>query len=513
MQVVPIYSRAQVGIEAPLVRVEVYLSGGLPATHIVGLPAAAVREARERVRAALLSGQFTFPTRRITINLAPADFPKNGGRFDLPIALGILAASGQIPATELASFEFLGELGLSGELCRVEGILPAALAASHAGRRLIIPALNAAEVSMTQDGQALIAHSLLEVCGALLGKHPWVPAPHRQLHDSPHPTNTLKQVLGQPLAKRALEIAAAGGHHLLLVGPPGSGKSLIASCLPSLLPATSEPQALEIAAIRAACGLQMDIAAWRQRPFRMPHHTASAIALVGGGSHPRPGEISLAHHGVLFLDELAEWQQHALNALREPLESGVITITRASGSMTFPARFQLIAAMNPCPCGWAGDLSGRCDCSLPAIRRYQRRISGPILDRIDLHITVTRVSPELLKPTDPTLTHVEEETRLRQRILQARSRQYARKKKLNGDLLHHELYADCTLNLEGQSLFEKAIQRYCLSARAAHKILRVARTIADLGQETQIQTQHLSEAMSYRSNFQSAMDLAPMPEP
>ncbi|SOU05657.1 competence-like protein [Xanthomonas arboricola pv. fragariae] len=350
MNLALVHSRARVGVHAPEVRVEVHLSGGLPSTQIVGLPEAAVRESRERVRAALLCAQFEFPARRITINLAPADLPKEGGRFDLPIALGILAASGQIDRQTLADYEFLGELALTGELRGVDGVLPAALAAAQAGRRLIVPLANGAEAAVAGHFEAFTARTLLEVCAALNGSQP-APAAEvaipalgaRALPD-------MADVRGQPHARRALEIAAAGGHHLLLVGSPGCGKTLLASRLPGLLPESSEAEALETAAITSVSGRGLDLARWRQRPYRAPHHTASAVALVGGGTHPRPGEISLAHNGVLFLDELPEWQRQTLEVLREPLESGLVTISRAARSVDFPARFQLVAAMNPCPC-------------------------------------------------------------------------------------------------------------------------------------------------------------------
>lgn len=350
MSLALVHSRARVGVHAPEVRVEVHLSGGLPSTQIVGLPEAAVRESRERVRAALLCAQFEFPARRITINLAPADLPKDGGRFDLPIALGILAASGQIDRQALADYEFLGELALTGELRGIDGVLPAALAAAQAGRRLIVPLANGAEAAIAGHVQAFTARTLLEVCAALNGTQPPPAAELAIVALGARALPDMADVRGQPHARRALEIAAAGGHHLLLVGSPGCGKTLLASRLPSLLPDASEAEALETAAITSISGRGLDLARWRQRPYRAPHHTASAVALVGGGTHPRPGEISLAHNGVLFLDELPEWQRQTLEVLREPLESGVVTISRAARSMDFPARFQLVAAMNPCPC-------------------------------------------------------------------------------------------------------------------------------------------------------------------
>ncbi|MFT4198675.1 MAG: YifB family Mg chelatase-like AAA ATPase, partial [Pseudoxanthomonas sp.] len=399
MSLALVHSRARAGVHAPAVRVEVHLSGGLPATHIVGLPEAAVREARDRVRAALLCAQFEFPARRITVNLAPADLPKDGGRFDLPIALGILAASGQIDRQALAAWEFLGELALTGELRAVDGVLPAVLAARADGRRLMVPSGSAAEAALPGEGHAAAARTLLEVCAVLAGRREAEPA--RAPGFVPPPVPDLADVRGQLQARRALEVAAAGGHHLLLVGSPGCGKTLLASRLPGILPEASEAEALETAAIASVSGRGLEPARWRQRPFRSPHHTASAMALVGGGTLPRPGEISLAHHGVLFLDELPEWSRAALEVLRQPLESGTVTVSRAARSMEFPARFQLVAAMNPCPCGWAGDPCGRCHCSRDAIARYRSRISGPLLDRIDLQVEVPRLPPAALRPDAP----------------------------------------------------------------------------------------------------------------
>ena len=372
-----VYSRAKVGIDAPEVHVEVYLAGGLPSMSIVGLPEAAVRESKDRVRAAIQCSRFEFPTRRITVNLAPADLPKHGSRFDLAIALGILAASGQLPTDALTDCEFLGELGLTGELRAVHGVLPAGLAAAKAGRRLIVPKESGPEVALASSVDAVTAESMLEVCAALLGQKTLLAATALPVVKSTE--LDLLDVRGQFRARRSLEIAAAGGHHLLLIGPPGCGKTLLASRLPSLLPEISTQEALETAAITSINGREFDPTCWRVRPYRNPHHTASAVALIGGGTEPRPGEVSLAHNGVLFLDELPEWDRRALEVLREPLESGVVTISRAARQSEFPARFQLVAAMNPCPCGWAGDPSGRCHCTNSAIARYRGRISGPFI--------------------------------------------------------------------------------------------------------------------------------------
>ncbi|HEY0332225.1 MAG TPA: YifB family Mg chelatase-like AAA ATPase [Stenotrophomonas sp.] len=498
MSLALVHSRARVGVAAPEVRVEVHLSGGLPSTQIVGLPEAAVRESRERVRAALLCAQFEFPQRRITINLAPADLPKDGGRFDLPIALGILAASGQIDRDALRNFEFVGELALTGEVRAVDGVLPAVLAAARAGRQLVAPAGNSAEAALAGDAQAVIARTLLQVCEALRGRAPW-PRAELDVRDvpieSPCAAPDLADVRGQPEARRALEVAAAGGHHLLLCGSPGSGKTLLASRLSGLLPQMTQAEALEVAAVGSASGRRLDPAQWRQRPFRSPHHTASAIALVGGGSHPRPGEISLAHQGVLFLDELPEWGRHALEVLREPLESGIVTVARAGVQADFPARFQLVAAMNPCPCGWAGDSSGRCRCGAEAVRRYRSRISGPLLERIDLHVEVPRLPARAMRTDGPK---GENSQTVRARVLLARERQWARAGCLNAHLDQVGTERDCTLRETDAGLLERAIEQWQLSARSLHRILRVARTIADLAQSPTIETAHVAEAIGYR---------------
>jgi magnesium chelatase family protein len=494
MGIALVHGRARAGVRAPAVRVEVYLAGGLPRMSIVGLPEAAVREAKDRVRAAIQCAQYEFPQRVITVNLAPADLPKDGGRFDLPIALGILAASGQIPREALDGCEFLGELGLTGELRAVDGVLPAALAVARAGRRLVVPLANGAEAALAKDLEVRTARTLLEVCALLNGSKelPLAVATPAVRERGPDMTD----VRGQLHARRALEIAAAGGHHLLLVGPPGCGKTLLASRLPGLLPEASEAEALEAAAIASVSGRGLDPARWRERPFRAPHHTASAVALVGGGAEPRPGEISLAHHGVLFLDELPEWDRRALEVLREPLESGVVTISRAARQSEFPARFQLVAAMNPCPCGWAGDASGRCRCNPDAIRRYRARISGPLLDRIDLHVDVPRLPPTELRPDAP---EGEDSATIRARVETARLLQHRRAGKANAQLGQSETMASCRLGERDQQLLERAIDALQLSARSMHRILRVSRTIADLAGSSDIATAHLTEALGYRS--------------
>jgi len=488
-----VHSRARAGVHASAVRVEVHLAGGLPAMSIVGLPEAAVREAKDRVRAAIQCAQFEFPARRITINLAPADLPKDGGRFDLAIALGILAASGQIPRDHLQDYEFLGELGLTGELRAIDGVLPAALAAAKAGRKLIVPLGNGAEAALARAVEASTARTLLEVCGALSGS--------KQLPAAiALPTVRMRgpdlcDVRGQVHARRALEVAAAGGHHLLLIGPPGCGKTLLAARLTGLLPEASEAEALEAAAIASVSGRGLDPARWRERPYRSPHHTASAVALVGGGSQPRPGEISLAHNGVLFLDELPEWSRASLQMLREPLESGVVTIARAARRCDYPARFQLVAAMNPCPCGWAGDPADRCRCTPQQIQTYLAKISGPLLDRIDLHVDVPRLPPSVLRED---AQRGESSAVVRERVVQARARQWARTGCANAHLDQRQTDAHCRLASEDRQLLERAIEALHLSARSLHRILRVARTIADLEACEAIGTAHLTEAIGYR---------------
>ena len=493
MALASVASRALAGIDAPEVTVEVHLGPGLPAFNIVGLPDAQVREAKDRVRAALNHAQFEFPARRITVNLAPADLPKDSSRFDLPIALGILAASGQLNGARLEGHEFAGELSLTGELRPVRGALAMALGAGRAGRAFVLPADNAAQAALAERATVLPAASLLEVCAHLAGEARIAPRANGVAHAAPVHAD-FRDVKGQGAAKRALEVAAAGGHSVLLLGPPGTGKSMLAARFAGILAPMSPAEALESAAIQSAASAGFDPARWGARPLRAPHHTASRVALVGGGSPPRPGEISLAHHGVLFLDELPEFAREALEALREPLETGWISLARGARQARFPARFQLVAAMNPCPCGHLGHASGRCRCTPEAIARYRTRISGPLADRIDLKVEApVPAEAELLAAADGDASAA-----IRGRVVAARERQLARQGKANADLGTREIEQLCAVDAATEALVKQAIARLALSARAYHRVLRVARSIADLAGAEHIGAAHVAEAIQYR---------------